>query len=272
MHTHTYSESLINVSLLCLSSSPHPSFLPFFCPPLSHSRSSSVEPSPVCDSPNSTFTAAHFQLPVQYLCCKVNGSMSVAQSVQSSGTFILVSPQLDLEVQFDKVENNFTNSTGSKHCCVETGSLSEKNKTRVWVKREKQTDPNMQQLHRAESERCNFPFSSPWKDSSPYWQSSELAPLDRYQHVLVLALPLLSFLEWNLEVTQQWRADPPLCPRPDCNNASCQSRWLMSSWLHHCPSNGPPGNSRSSKKKRASSWEKKNPVKEHEGECICVWE
>lgn len=73
MHTHTYSESLINVSLLCLSSSPHPSFLPFFCPLLSHSLSSSIEPLPVCDPSNPTFTPGHFQLPVQHLYCKVNG-------------------------------------------------------------------------------------------------------------------------------------------------------------------------------------------------------
>lgn len=140
---------------------------------------------------------------------------------------------------------------------METLSLSEKNKTLVWVKRErKKTDTNIQQLHRAESEGSNFTFtfSSPWKDSSPYWQ---LAPSDRYLHVPVWALPLLTFLEQNLEVTQQWRADPPLCPHPHCNNASCQSQWLTSSWLHHCPSNGPPGTSRSSKKKRASIWKKK---------------
>lgn len=83
-------------------------------------------------------------------------------------------------------------------------------------------------------------FSSPWKDSSPYWQSSEFAC-----SCLRASSPLV--LEWNLEVTQQWPADPPLCPHPRCNNASCQSRWLTSSWLHHCPSNGPPGTSRSSK-------------------------
>lgn len=69
-----------------------------------------------------------------------------------------------------------------------------------------------------------------------------------------------SFLEWNLEVTQQWHADPPLCPCPCCNNASCQSRWLTSSWLHHCPCNGLLGTSRSLKKKRQQVFEKKRQI------------
>lgn len=51
---------------------------------------------------------------------------------------------------------------------------------------------------------------------------------------------LQSVLKLNQEVAQQWRADPPMC-HPSPHNASCQSRWLMRSWLHHWLSNGQLG-------------------------------
>lgn len=127
----------MSAPLLFLPHCPHPSFLTFVCPLLSHSALQSrhdhpsVKPSSISDPSNPTFPACQFQLPVLHLYSWMNGSV----------IFKTMSLQLVQEERFNKKRNHFTKNTCSSHCLVEIRSLSpsEKHNSCMGGKDNKQT-------------------------------------------------------------------------------------------------------------------------------------